>query len=148
MGSSGNFPSPPTGAVTPETLRSSLGRGGIGTPRGLVRYFSFPHTAAVTPESLRSSLGRAGIGTPRGFVRYFLSSPHNGGYTRVPLIQPGPRWDSDGPWVHRVFCLSSALAAAAGPGHPPDCVLARGRPPPVSPPHHGEVTRPWAAAGG
>ena len=43
---------------------------------------------------------------------------------------------------------SRALAAAAGPGHPPDCVLARGGPPPVSPPHHGEVTRPWAAVGG
>ena len=42
---------------------------------------------------------------------------------------------------------SRALAAAAGPGHPPDCVLARGGPPPVSPPHHGEVTRPWAAVG-
>ena len=38
-------------------------------------------------------------------------------------------------------------AAMAGPGHPPDCVLARGTPPPVSPPHHGEVTRPWAAVG-
>ena len=42
---------------------------------------------------------------------------------------------------------SRALAAAAGPGHPPDCVLARGGPPPVSPPNHGEVTRPWAAVG-
>ena len=42
---------------------------------------------------------------------------------------------------------SRALAAAAGPGHPPDCVLARGGPPPVSPPHHGEVTRPWAVVG-
>ena len=65
------FTYPHTAAVTPESLRSSLGRGGIGTPRGFVRYFPFPHTAAVTPESLRSSLGRGGIGTPRGFVRYF-----------------------------------------------------------------------------
>ena len=65
----GYFTYPHTAAVTPESLRSSLGRGGIGTPRGFVRYFSFPHTAAVTPESLRSSLGRGGIGTPRGFVR-------------------------------------------------------------------------------
>ena len=57
---------PHTAAVTPEPLRSCLGRGGIGTPRGVVRYFSFPHTAAVRPESLRSFLGRGGIGTPRG----------------------------------------------------------------------------------
>ena len=42
---------------------------------------------------------------------------------------------------------SRALAAVAGPGHPPDCVLAQGGPPLVSPPHHGEVTRPWAAVG-
>ena len=38
-------------------------------------------------------------------------------------------------------------AAAAGLGRPPDCVLAQGNPPLVSPPHHGEVTRPWAAVG-
>ena len=55
-------------------------RGGIGTPRGFVRYFSFPHTAAVIPESLRSSPGRGGIGTPRGFVRYF-TFPHTAAVT-------------------------------------------------------------------
>ena len=38
-------------------------------------------------------------------------------------------------------------AAAAGLGRPPDCVLAQGIPPLVSPPHHGEVTHPWAAVG-
>ena len=105
MGSSGIFPPPHTAALTPESLRSSLGRGGIGTPRGFVRYFSFPHTAAVTPESLRSSLGRGGIGTPRGFVRYFSFPPHSGAYTRVPPVQPGPRGDRDAPWVRQVFFL-------------------------------------------
>ena len=38
-------------------------------------------------------------------------------------------------------------AAAAGLSRPPDCVLAQGILPLVSPPHHGEVTRPWAAVG-
>ena len=57
-----------------------LVRGGIGTPRGVVRYFFFPHTAAVTPESLQSSLGHGGIGTPRGFARYF-SFPHTAAVT-------------------------------------------------------------------
>ena len=38
-------------------------------------------------------------------------------------------------------------AAAAGLGRPPDCVLAQGIPHLASPPHHGEVTRPWAAVG-
>ena len=71
---------PHTVAVTPESLRSSLGRGGMGTPRGFDRYISFPHTAAVTPESLRSSLGRGGIGTPRGVVRY-ISFPHTAAVT-------------------------------------------------------------------
>ena len=59
---------PHTAAVTPESLRSCLGRGGIGTPHGGLGHTerSLPHTAAVTPESLRSCLGRGGIGAPRG----------------------------------------------------------------------------------
>ena len=36
------FPFPHTAAVTPESLRSSLGRGGIGTPRGLSGIFPSP----------------------------------------------------------------------------------------------------------
>ena len=60
--------SPPhTAAVTPESLRSCLGRGGIGTPRG--------------------GLGAHGEVPP----------PHSGGYTRVPPVLPGPRRDRDAP---------------------------------------------------
>ena len=66
--------------------------GGIGTPRGFVRYFSFPHTAAVTPESLRSSLGRGGIGTPRGVVRYFSFPTQR----RLHPSPSGPAWAAGG----------------------------------------------------
>ena len=68
-GSAGILRQPPrTEAVTPESLRSNLGRRGIGTPVGFLRRHSdtHPHTAADAPESLRSGLGRGGIGTPRG----------------------------------------------------------------------------------
>ena len=59
---------PHTAAVTPESLRSCLGRGGIGTPRG--------------------DLGAHGEVPP----------PHSGGYTRVPPVLPWPRRDRDAPW--------------------------------------------------
>ena len=59
---------PHIAAVTPESLRSCLGRGGIGTPRG--------------------GLGAHGEVPP----------PHSGGYTRVPPVLPGPRRDRDTPW--------------------------------------------------
>ena len=59
---------PHTAAVTPESLRSCLGRGGIGTPRG-----GFADTRRIPP-------------------------PHSGGYTRVPPVLPGPRRDRDAPW--------------------------------------------------
>ena len=59
---------PHIAAVTPESLRSCLGRGGIGTPRG--------------------GLGAHGEVPP----------PHSGGYTRVPPVLPGPRRDRDAPW--------------------------------------------------
>ena len=62
---------PHTVAVTPESLRSCLGRGGIGTPRG--------------------GLGAHGEVPP----------PHSGGYTRVPPVLPGPRGDRDAPWGFR-----------------------------------------------
>ena len=55
-------------AVTPASLRSCLGRGGIGTPRG--------------------GLGVHGEVVP----------PHSGGYPRVPPVLPGPRRDRDAPW--------------------------------------------------
>ena len=58
---------PHTAAVTPESLRSCLGRGGIGTPRG-------------------------GLG-----VHGEVPPPHSGGYTRVPPVLPGPRRDRDAP---------------------------------------------------
>ena len=59
---------PHTAAVTPESLRSCPGRGGIGTPRGGLRaHERFP-------------------------------PPHSGGYTRVPPVLPGPRRDRDAPW--------------------------------------------------
>ena len=94
---------PHTAAVTPESLRSCLGRGGIGTPRGGLGAHEEvppPHTAAVTPESLRSCLGRGGIGTPRGGLRTHeeFPSPHSGSYTRVPPVLTGPRRDRDAPW--------------------------------------------------
>ena len=59
---------PHTAAVTPESLRSCLGRGGIGTPRG-----GFGAHGEVPP-------------------------PHSGGYTRVPPVLPRPRRDRDAPW--------------------------------------------------
>ena len=62
---------PHTAAVTPESLRSCLGRGGIGTPRG--------------------GLGAHGEVPP----------PHSGGYTRVPPVLLGPRRDRDAPWRFR-----------------------------------------------
>ena len=83
---------PHTAAVTTGSLRSSLGRGGIGTPRGFVRYFSFPHTAAVTPESLRSSLGRGGIGLPRG-LSGILPTPTQ---RRLHPSPSGPAWAAGG----------------------------------------------------
>ena len=59
---------PHTAAVTPESLRSYLGRGGIGTPReGLWAHGEVP-------------------------------PPHSGGYTRVTPVLPGPRRDRDAPW--------------------------------------------------
>ena len=58
---------PHTAAVTPESLRSCLGRGGIGTPRG-------------------------GLGAHEA-----VPPPHSGGYTRVPPVLPGPRRDRDAP---------------------------------------------------
>ena len=54
---------PHTAAVTPEFLRSYLGPGGIGAPRG--------------------GLWAHGEVPP----------PHSGGYTRVPAVLPGPRRD-------------------------------------------------------
>ena len=59
---------PHTAAVAPESLRSCLGRRGIGTPRG--------------------GLWAHGEVPP----------PHNGGYTRVPPVLPRPRRDRDAPW--------------------------------------------------
>ena len=59
---------PHTAAVTPESPKSCLVRGGIGTPRG--------------------GLGAHGEVPP----------PHSGGYTRVPPVLPGPRGDRDAPW--------------------------------------------------
>ena len=55
-------------AVTPASLRSCLGRGGIGAPRG-------------------------GLGAHEQ-----VPPPHSGGYTRVPPVLPGPRRDRDAPW--------------------------------------------------
>ena len=59
---------PHTAAVTPESLRSYPGRGGIGTPRG--------------------GLGAHGVVPPQ----------HSGGDTRVPPVLPGPQGDRDAPW--------------------------------------------------
>ena len=59
---------PHTAAVTPESLRSCLGRGGIGTACGGLRaHERFP-------------------------------PPHSGGYTRVSPVLLGPRRDRDAPW--------------------------------------------------
>ena len=98
---------PHTAAVTPESLRSCLGRGVVGTPRG--GFWAHgevppPHTAAVTPESLRSCLGRGGIGAPRGGSLgagwgtgtpvgpegVCHPTPRRGGSTRVFPAPPGP----------------------------------------------------------
>ena len=59
---------PHTAAATPESLRSCLGRGGIGTPRG-----GYEGSSHHPP-------------------------PHSGGYTRVPPVLPGPGRDRDAPW--------------------------------------------------
>ena len=67
-GARGKDSFPHTAAVTPESLRSCLGRGGIGTSRG--------------------GWGAHGEVPP----------PHSGGYTRVPPVLPGPRRDRDAPW--------------------------------------------------
>ena len=56
---------PHTAAVTPQSLRSCLGRRGIGTPRG-------------------------GLGAHEE-----VPPPHSGGYTRVPPVLPGPPRDRD-----------------------------------------------------
>ena len=96
------FRPPHAAAVTPESLRSLLGRGGIGTPRGGLRrhYTTHPHTAADAPESLRSCLGRGGIGTPRGGFEEALHHPppHSGGWWRgvseVGSRPPCPRGSS------------------------------------------------------
>ena len=58
---------PHTAAVTTQSLRSCLGHGGIGMPRG-------------------------GLGEHRE-----VPPPHSGGYTRVPPVLPGPRRDGDPP---------------------------------------------------
>ena len=55
-------------AVTPESLWSCPGHGGIGTPRG--------------------GLGAHDEAPP----------PHSGGCTRVPPVLPGPQRDRDAPW--------------------------------------------------
>ena len=68
---------PHTAAVTPESLRSCLGRGGIGTPRGV--------------------LGAHGE----------VPSPQSGGYTQVPPVLPGPRRDRDAPWRYWGTRMSS-----------------------------------------
>ena len=50
LGLSGIFPFPHTAAVTPESLRSSLGRGGIGTPRGLSGILPTPTQRRLHPS--------------------------------------------------------------------------------------------------
>ena len=128
-----------TAAVTPESLRPCLDRGGIGTPRGRLRAHDtfHPHTAAVTPESLRS-YGRAGIGTPRGglWAHGEIPPPHSGSYTRVPPVLPGPRRDRDAPWK------------IAGARHvPPPHSGSYTRVPPVLPAPRRDRDAPWGIVG-
>ena len=95
-------PQPHTAAVTPESLRSCLGRGGIGTPRwglGTHEEVPPPHSGGYTrvppvvPEPRRDRDAPWGYGGTR-----MSASPHSGGYTRVSPVLPGPRRDRDAPW--------------------------------------------------
>ena len=131
---------PHTAAVTPESLRSCVGRGGIGTPRG-----GFWAHGEVPP-------------------------PYSGGYTRVPPVLPGPRRDRDASWVvgHTERSLTHTAAVTpeslrsrvgrGGIGTPRGGFWAHGE---VPPPHSGGYTRvppvlpgprrdrdaPWAVVG-
>ena len=99
---------PHTAAVTPESLRSCLGRGGIGGPRrdrdapwGIegTRNGPPPNSGGYTrvppvlPGPRRERDAPWGIKGTRHWP-----PPHNGGYTRVPLVRPGPQGDRDAPW--------------------------------------------------
>ena len=84
---------PHTRVNTPKCLGSCLGHSADrGAPwRGpcTIELPNPPHKAADTPDSFRSCLGRLGIETARGAAIYSWlskSSPHSGGYTRVPPI--------------------------------------------------------------
>ena len=111
---------PHTAAVTPESLRSCQGRGGIGTPRG--------------------GLWAHGEVPP----------PHSGSYTRVPPVLPGPRRDRDAPWgfvgtrrgpsptQRQLHPSPSGPARASGIGTPREGLWAHGQ---VPPPHSGSYTQ-------
>ena len=105
MGLSEILSFPHTAAVTPESLRSSLGRGGIGTPRGFVRYFFLPPHSGGYTRVPPVQPGPRGDRDAPWFRQVVFLPPHSGGYTRVPPVQPWPRGDRDAPWVRQVFFL-------------------------------------------
>ena len=108
---------PHTAAVTPESLRSCLGRGGIGTPRG--------------------GLGAHGEVLP----------PHSGGYTRVPPVLSGPRRDRGAPWAFvgtRIGPSPTQRLLHPSPSEPAWAAEGQGRPVGVC--GHTERSLPHTAA--
>ena len=93
---------PHTAAVTPESLRSCLGRGVIGTPRGGLGAHEGlppPHSGGYTRVPPVLPGPRRDRDAPWGFGAHGeVPPPHSGGYTRVPPVLPGPRRDRDAPW--------------------------------------------------
>ena len=94
---------PHTAAVTPESLRSCLGRGGIGAPRGDLGAHGevpLPHSGGYTrvPPVLRGPWSVRDAPCRIAGTRH-APPPHSGGYTRVPPVLPGPRRDRDAPWA-------------------------------------------------
>ena len=102
---------PRTAALTPESLRSWLGRGGIGAPRG-------------------GFWARWGTGTPLGREGVCYPTPRGGGSTRVFLGLPGPpvagpstepvrRSLCGGSWSLHPLCPEARRAALAAPASSP-----------------------------
>ena len=80
---------PPHGGYTRvppvQSLRSSLGRGGIGTPRGL-GYFTYPHTRRLHPSPVHWAAG--GWGRPVGSSSIFPCLTQR----RLHPSPSGPAW--------------------------------------------------------
>ena len=102
---------PHTVAVTPESLLSWLGRGGIGAPRG-------------------GFWARWGTGTPVGPEGVCHPTPRGGGSTRVfpappgppgagPLTEPVRRSLCGGSWSLHLLCSEARRAALAAPASSP-----------------------------